>query len=450
MQTCKIIGIGVNKYDDPAWGNLNNCQADINNITEILVKKYDFGESALFLEAEQTTKSAIYNCLLQTLLSVGKNESILIIFAGHGLYNERLRSTYWIPSDGMRMDSSTWLDLAQVTNIMKASDALHISLIADCCFSGGILSAQTRGGGVTAFSSKKSRFAITSGSLEPVSDGVDGKGSPFANIIVDVLQHNQEQLLTFQDFCSKVIINFSGDRKQTPKMGGIEGTGHDGGSMVLHAKKPHFAHPQYKITELRLPVIIDSRFSFEHDCVIPFILKDGQYSALYLNHKIQELAYGAIDEARGHYDDYLLTRDNIHGERSYNLSIGYSIHLKTDRLISLSVNVDHEFGGPHPHFAFYYLNFDLKEEIVLTLKDVVDLQHFRSFDDFLQQMILNYSYNEDQREILDRYKEYLTETSKDFYLTSTHLVIDFHNTLPFAFRVLGPLEIPRDSVSLLI
>jgi hypothetical protein len=450
MQTCKINGIGVNKYSDPAWGNLKNCQADVNNITEILIKKYDFGESALFLETEQTTKSGIFNCLLQTLLSVGKSESILIIFAGHGFYDERLGSTYWIPSDGVQMDSSTWLDLSQVTNMMKASDALHINLIADCCFSGGILSAQTRGGGITAFSSKKSRFAITSGSLEPVSDGVEGKGSPFANTIVDVLQQNQEQVLTFQDFCSKAIINFSGDRKQTPKMGGIEGTGHDGGSMVLHMKKASIVHPQYEIAELRLPVIIDSRFSFEHDCVIPFILKNGEYNALYLNHKIQELAYGAIDEARGHYDDHLLTRDSIRGERSYSLSIGYSIHLKTDRIISLSVNVDHEFGGPHPYFAFYYLNFDLKDEIVLTLKDVVDLQHFQSFDDFLQQMILNYSYNEDQKEALCRYSEYLSETSRDFYITSTHLVIDFHNTLPFALRVLGPLEIPRNSVLLFI
>ena len=81
-------------------------------------------------------------------------------------------------------------DANELLDFIRASDAFHVSIISDSCFSGAIFQHKVRGGGINAFDAKKSRYALTSGGMENVSDGKKGHLSPFAETLVRLLEEN--------------------------------------------------------------------------------------------------------------------------------------------------------------------------------------------------------------------------------------------------------------------
>ena len=185
----KIIAIAINEYNDSRINNLNNCINDVNALIDILSKKYHFDIIELYTKPEQTTLSFLYNEIYNELINSLEDDIILILFAGHGEFNPKLGTTYWLCSDSDKNNVTTWHNVSDLLNFFKASEANHIALISDSCFSGAIFDLQ-RGGGIEALESKVSRQALTSGGIEKVGDGECGENSLFNITLQKILKEN--------------------------------------------------------------------------------------------------------------------------------------------------------------------------------------------------------------------------------------------------------------------
>ena len=233
----KILAIAITDYDDKKSNNLSNCKNDLENILKILTNKYQFDDIDFIFEKIDTTRKSLFNKLKFYFSNCLENENVLLLFSGHGQYDETLNITYWQPSDSDSDDSSTWFNLNDLMTFIKVSKAHHISIISDSCFSGAMFQSPLRGGGIEALNKKKSRIGFASGSIEPVSDGPKGKLSPFAKVLIDELKKNNIVDCPLSNIATNVILNFDAARNQTPTFAPLSNVGHEGGIFILKLKE---------------------------------------------------------------------------------------------------------------------------------------------------------------------------------------------------------------------
>lgn len=261
----KIIAIAITEYDDEKLNNLSNCKNDIENILKILTTKYQFDDIEFIYEKADTTRKNLYNKLKFYFADCLPDENVLLLFSGHGQYDEDLNSTYWQPSDSDHNDSSTWFNLNDLMSFVKVSKSHHISIISDSCFSGAMFQIPSRGGGIEALDKKKSRIGFSSGSIEPVSDGPKGQLSPFAAELIRELKNNIVNDCPLSTIATNVIINFDAGKNQTPTFAPLSNVGHEGGVFILKLKEnPHqttknIEYLKSKYGNLYIP-ILDSHF----------------------------------------------------------------------------------------------------------------------------------------------------------------------------------------------
>lgn len=235
METNKILAIAINEYEDAELNQIQNCKSDLDKVIQILTDKYTFEDVEFIYEKAKTTRKALFNSLNEYFVNCLPQDNVLLVFAGHGHYNEQLNTAYWQPSDADTKDSSTWLSITEILTFIKASKAFHIGLISDSCFSGAIFEPM-RGGGIDAFKKRKSRLGLTSGGIEKVSDGQNGQNSPFAKSLINVLQKNELEELPFSVLATDVILEFNEKNAQTPRFGPLTEVGHEGGSFIFKLK----------------------------------------------------------------------------------------------------------------------------------------------------------------------------------------------------------------------
>mgnify|MGYP000942133318 FL=1 len=132
----RILAIGIDNYQH--CNNLNNAVRDIQNTIDIIINKYDFdpdGLTALF--DEKATRENIIN-QFEALTDLTADDTLLILFAGHGEYNKKIDQGYLITNETVPSNKSTYLEYSSIYNYLKAIEARHILLISDSCFSGSL------------------------------------------------------------------------------------------------------------------------------------------------------------------------------------------------------------------------------------------------------------------------------------------------------------------------
>ena len=135
---------------------------------------------------------------------------------------------------------------------INASEAFHIAIISDSCFSGAIFENPHRGGGMEAFEKRKSRLALTSGGIEKVSDGARGRNSPFAENLIKLLSENVQPEMPFSVLSSNLLMSFTSERVQTPMFGALDRVGHQGGSFIFKLKGSEAEKPENAINFLKI------------------------------------------------------------------------------------------------------------------------------------------------------------------------------------------------------
>jgi hypothetical protein len=214
-----LLLIGIDAYAH--CPRLSNAVADARAVREVLLEKYQFEPGDLHeLYDAEATKIRIQSAFRTLAGKVTPQDNVLIYFSGHGFYDRLFEEGYWIPVEG-RYDGGTdysgdYLANSAITSYLRGINSFHTFLVADSCFSGSIFTA-TRD---LAFSEKlgavPSRWGLSSGMVEPVADGFQGQGSPFANYFIECLRQNSGPYLLTSDLIQYVKKAVGMNARQQP------------------------------------------------------------------------------------------------------------------------------------------------------------------------------------------------------------------------------------------
>jgi len=255
--TYHALVIGNDLYQK--WPQLRTAVNDANAVSEVLRRKYGFKTKVLL----NASFEQILNALNDYVKVLADNDNLLIYYAGHGHFDLGKRG-YWIPVDGDTDRDTRWILDVHITDLLLKINARKILVVADSCYSGTLagaengavptirtdVSEEVRLGAEKRFGEMHSRTVLTSGSLQPVWDGISGKNSVFATAFLEVLDVNASVLEGYRLYDAvegRVIkasqqIRLAEERRgqkaeiesdQTPLYAGIQHAGHQGGDFIF-------------------------------------------------------------------------------------------------------------------------------------------------------------------------------------------------------------------------
>lgn len=232
-----LMIIAIDKYKH--WKSLANAVKDARDLKAVLKEKYGFIDENIFEYLnEEASPENIRDAFESLKAKATPQDNLLIYYSGHGSYDPSFDLGYWVPSNGRLGGNatSTYVPNDHIRNYVKALDFRHIFLIADACFSGSLFATEAgkRGGNEEEVKeSLKSRWGLSSGNLEEVSDGEKGKNSPFATALINYLKSNLKDRLRASEIIEYVKAQVTANTQQTPIGNHLAGVGHEGGSFIF-------------------------------------------------------------------------------------------------------------------------------------------------------------------------------------------------------------------------
>jgi len=226
--------IGNNDYDD--LPDLRTAVNDAAAMAQVLEDRYGFEATVL----KNASRKDVLSAMAKLRATLDYDSSLLIYYAGHGHVDEVTERGYWLPVDSERDDPSNWISTADITDMLKASPARAVLVIADSCYSGTLTraapvklpSAEKREAFIKRMVAKRARTVFASGGVEPVEDGGGGKHSVFAKALLDTLKENAEVIdaqSLFAPVRHQVVLNAD----QTPEYSDVRLAGHECGDFVF-------------------------------------------------------------------------------------------------------------------------------------------------------------------------------------------------------------------------
>jgi formylglycine-generating enzyme required for sulfatase activity len=233
--------IGIDKYRNVQ--QLSTAVNDAMAIKDLMSTKYQFSPERLIERYDaEATRERIIEDFYQLAGKVGKDDSLFIYYAGHGVDDSRMNQGYWVPVDGRPGRVSSYISNADVRTALAGIPARHIWLVSDSCFSGSLLADRAIGDAITdRYYSEKSklpsRLIMTSGGNEPVADSTGARGcerhSVFACYFLKYLKSSTQPYLTPTEIFSAIARTISINSDQTPILGALRKAGHENGEFVL-------------------------------------------------------------------------------------------------------------------------------------------------------------------------------------------------------------------------
>jgi hypothetical protein len=225
--------IGVNNYYDRNITRLDNPVSDAEGVIKTLCENYNFEpENVTFLK--DPVKIELIQAFEKLIGTLRPIDNLLIYYAGHGYWDKETKQGYWLLSDAIQKDRSTWFLNESLLRFIEKLDARHVLLVSDACFSGGIF--KTRSLEAAEFEAINklykfpSRKAMTSGALTTVPDK-----SIFTQTLVKRLKQNRSLYISaerlFHSMKSDVLLN--GKYDQIPQFGEISVDRNQGGDFIF-------------------------------------------------------------------------------------------------------------------------------------------------------------------------------------------------------------------------
>jgi len=228
-----IIGNNNYKYIT----KLKTAIADAEAVEEILKNQYGF-QTKLLIDA---TRGDILDTL-NDFRKIGKNDNLLIYYAGHGEFEKASGKSYWLPVDAKSDSPSNWIIADDITSSIKRITSRHILIVSDSCYSGTLTRAVSgdlsKAGEREKFIKKMlerpSRTLMASGGNEPVADEGGSGHSVFADAFLRALKEADKNIFTAEElFHGRVKSSVAGKSKQVPEYNDIKNSGHDGGDFIF-------------------------------------------------------------------------------------------------------------------------------------------------------------------------------------------------------------------------
>ena len=213
---------GVNSYEhfDP-WHKLTNPIPDVEAIGNELENRYGFAVEVV----EDPSRDEVLTKINEyARKQYNDNDQLLIFFAGHGYYEERnnIGIGYLVASDTLPPEAdrgkSSYISHGDLRERIENIGCEHIFLMVDACFSGAFdapVAQFNRARGTNRIPNDvtkrqfikqslayKTRWYLTSGGKEYVSDGTPNQHSPFTRRVLDALRSmggGKHGILTLED-----------------------------------------------------------------------------------------------------------------------------------------------------------------------------------------------------------------------------------------------------------
>lgn len=236
--------IGIDEYPSRP---LENCARDVEAVKTVLVERYGFQLLRPPLLNGQATRQSVIKILRECAQKITENDRFLLYYAGHGQLDALDNEGYWILSgcDAENYASDGMANQDVLRNI-RPIRARHILLLVDSCFSGSLFTANRDfvpvSNDLGALEKFASRWAITAGRNEPVSDGSAGGHSPFAKCVLDFLRRDDHPggQFAISDLARYVKVVLSNNSSQTPDGRRLQNCGDEGGEFVFRLKNAPF------------------------------------------------------------------------------------------------------------------------------------------------------------------------------------------------------------------
>jgi hypothetical protein len=249
-----VIIANQNYLPETEFSTLATPAADAEALRKTLTTDYGFitelpigpGENlSLFLL--DASKDEIEEVLYMVSQVATEQDSVLIYYAGHGVYDERTTNAYWVPVDATR--PFNYLSGVTITEHIQRMLARSVILISDSCYAGALRSGdgpeppattvteEDRERALLRMAGLRSRVLITSGGTEPVMDAGGGGHSIFARALLTGLAEMKGTAFAAEDlFRDYIRPMVSGRAEQMPQMRPIDRTGHEPAADVVFVR----------------------------------------------------------------------------------------------------------------------------------------------------------------------------------------------------------------------
>lgn len=230
--------VGNNSYQKPI-PPLETPIADVDEVARILRTRLGFETQVL----HNAGKQQIIETINSIASGVTPDDSVLLLYAGHGYLMDDTRMGFWIPIDGSVKSPVNWISNSDISKLLKAIPARQVMLISDSCFSGSLTKEQkptTLSGKLDPEHVRKQRsvLAFSSGDEEPVSDEGKEGHSIFAYNLIKTLEAARG-LSTGYEIYRIVRSDVSKEYPQEPQYGAVVSAGHvSGGEFLFETARP--------------------------------------------------------------------------------------------------------------------------------------------------------------------------------------------------------------------
>ena len=238
--------------DDAGLADLKTPLGDAEALAAVLTADYGYTTTAtsadgqpLDLFLKNPTRLEVETALYELGRIAGEKDSVLIFYAGHGIFEETTGKAYWLHADAAMGRPFSWLSADQISDAILRINAGSLLVISDSCYSGALL----RGGDMAGLeeiiadkdrllqlqrmAAKRSRVLLTSGGNEPVLDGGGSGHSVFAAALLTGLQEMDQAAFTTAELYSGYLLPLVvGQAAQEPQFRPVERSGHEGGDVV--------------------------------------------------------------------------------------------------------------------------------------------------------------------------------------------------------------------------
>lgn len=231
VETKRALLIGNNGYrgEIPV---LLTPQNDVEKIGELLSRRMGYQAEIL----RDATKEQTFLALKRLALTSGKDDSVLIVYAGHGYQFEGEDEAYWLPVSADVEQAESWISNRDVARLLSLIPAKQIVLISDSCFSGGFAReveiAVLDTIDPRELLSKRAVVVLSSGGDEPVSDEGKEGHSVFAYHLINQLRSlgGRTVIGNLREQIKDAVYR---DYPQVPQAGGMVSAGHIVGTDYL-------------------------------------------------------------------------------------------------------------------------------------------------------------------------------------------------------------------------
>ena len=224
--------IGINDYE----GGIPKLDSPIKDTQEIgNIYKEHLGYEVRTLP--NADKATIVSALNRLIRESGPNDSVTVMYAGHGHVVEKTQRGYWIPAKASANDPSQWISNEDIAKVVANIPAKQIMLVSDSCYSGNLASqGKIEKADVLPnlqqVLAQRSVAVLTSGGNEPVPDqGKDGH-SVFAWHFMEGLK-GVKTVSSGVDMFARLSEGVKTDIPQTPQYGAGLASGHQRGGDYL-------------------------------------------------------------------------------------------------------------------------------------------------------------------------------------------------------------------------